>query len=274
MNDISVFLEHIYEAASQRDISLEDAMKQARSFGIDYLECDHWRLFDRDMKQLFDRCGMGVSCIYEHFDFLNATPEASADKYCRLFETALYYGCKKVLCIPGFSEQPEADLPRFAEGISAMCKAAKEYGVTVTVEDFDDIKSPCCRMQWLGYLLGNVPDLRYTFDTGNFRYCLEDAGEAYSLLKRYVSHVHCKDRSYDATAASADGDNGKADLSGAVMYPAIVGGGVIGIGELVRQLLSDGYTGTLAIEHFGANDQTEYMKASADNLRRYMEEKA
>ena len=271
MNDISVFLEHIYEAASQHDISLEEAMKRAKSFGIDYLECDHWRLFDRDMKKLFDSCGMGVSCIYEHFDFLNDSADISEEKYRRLFETAVFYGCKKVLCIPGFSEQPENDLPRFAEGISAMCRVAEEYGVTVTVEDFDDIKSPCCRMEWLRYLLENVPELRYTFDTGNFRYCLEDAAEAYSLLKQYVSHVHCKDRSYDMAASSADGANGKADLSGAVMYPAIVGDGVIGMEALVRQLLSDGYKGTLAIEHFGATDQTEYMKASADNLRRYME---
>ena len=272
MNDISVFLEHIYEAAEQRSITLEQALRTAKSFGIDYLECDHWRLFDRDMKQLFDRCGMGVSCIYEHFDFLNADAAESEEKYRRLFETAVYYGCKKVLCIPGFSEQPENDLPRFAEGISAMCRAAAEYGVTVTVEDFDDIKSPCCRMEWLRYLLENVPELRYTFDTGNFRYCLEDAAEAYGLLKQYVSHVHCKDRSYDVAASSPNGDNGKADLSGAVMCPAIVGDGVIRMRELVYQLISDGYNGTLAIEHFGANDQTEYMKASADNLRRYMEE--
>ncbi len=272
MNSISVFLEHIYEAATQRSIPLEEALRAAKSFGIDYLECDHWRLFDKGMKELFDRCGMGVSCIYEHFDFLNDNAAVSEEKYRRLFETAVYYGCKRVLCIPGFSEHPEDDLPRFAEGVSAMCSAAEEYGVTVTVEDFDDIKSPCCRMKWLGYLLENISGLRYTFDTGNFRYCLESAEDAYSLLKRYVSHVHCKDRSYDTATSSADGSNGKADLSGAVMYPAAVGYGVIGMEELVRQLISDGYDGVFAIEHFGAVDQIDYMKLSADKLRSFMEE--
>ncbi len=271
MNDISVFLEHIYEAAEQRGITMEEALKLAKSCGIDYLECDHWRLADRSMKQLFDSCGIGVSCIYEHFDFLGDSADISERKCRRLFETAVFYGCSKVLCIPGFSEQPENDLPRFAQGISEMCRVAEEYGVTVTVEDFDDVKSPCCRMKWLKYLLENVSGLRYTFDTGNFRYCLEDADKAYELLKQYVSHVHCKDRSYDSAASSADGSNGKADLSGAVMFPSVVGDGVIGIEGLVKQLLADGYTGVFAIEHFGANDQAEYMNKSAEYLRRYME---
>lgn len=271
MNDISVFLEHIYEAAEQRGITLEEALRYAKSCGIDYLECDHWRLADSAMKQLFDRCGVGVSCIYEHFDFLGDSADISEQKYRRLFETAVFYGCKRVLCIPGFSDTPEEALPSFAEGIAGMCGVAQEYGVTVTVEDFDDISSPCCRMKWLRYLLENTAGLRYTFDTGNFRYCLEEAGEAYVLLKQYVSHVHCKDRSYDSANSSADGSNGKADLSGAVMYPSVVGEGVIGMEGLVKRLLTDGYTGTLAIEHFGANDQAEYMKKSAQNLRRYME---
>ncbi|MBQ8193808.1 MAG: sugar phosphate isomerase/epimerase [Oscillospiraceae bacterium] len=270
MNDISVFLEHIYEASAQRGVTLKEALQFAKSCGIGYLECDHWRLEDRAMKQLFDSCGMGVSCIYEHFDLLG-DEDISEQKYRRLFETALFYGCKKVLCIPGFSEQPDAELSKFAAGIARMCETAEEYGITVTVEDFDDIKSPCCRMGWLKYLLENVKGLRYTFDTGNFRYCLEDAGEAYDMLKQYISHVHCKDRSYDEANSDSSGSNGKADLSGAVMYPSVVGEGVIGMESLVRRLIADGYAGTLAIEHFGANDQMDHMRISAENLRSYMQ---
>lgn len=273
MNVISVFLEHIYEAAEQKGVSLEDALEFARSCGISHLECDHWRIADGKLKPLLDSCGIGVSCIYEHFDLLNDSEEVSEQKYRRLFETAVQYGCQTVLCIPGFSEQPEEDLPRYAEGLKRMCDTAKEYSVTVTVEDFDDISSPCCRTQWLRYLLENVTDLRYTFDTGNFRYCLEDAASACDVLGQYISHVHCKDRSYDAANSDSSGSNGKADLSGAVMYPEIVGEGVIGIKELVQRLTACGYAGAFAIEHFGAADQHEYMRRSAENLRSYMEER-
>lgn len=271
---LSVFYEHIFEAAQQSGITVEGALKHAKSCGIDLLECDLWRLDDREeVKKLLDLQGMGVSCIYAHFDFLHDI-EDSERRYHDLLGTAEYFGAEKVLCIPGFFDEgreKEEQMKLFCEGISRMCDAAKSYGVTVTVEDFDDIKSPCCRMADIRYLLDNCEGLGYTFDTGNFRYCLEDAGQAYSLLSDRIAHVHLKDRSYDIARSDADGTNGKADLSGAVMYPVEVCGGVIGTEGLIRKLISDGYDGVLAIEHFGAVDQLMYMKKSAENILRITE---
>lgn len=267
---LSVFYEHIFEAAEQSKITVEQALVHAKSCGIELLECDLWRLDNREeQRKLFARCGVGVSCIYSHFDFLHDSTEQSEQKYRRLLETAQYFGAKNVLCIPGFfdsADNRQAQLDSFCKGLSHMCETAKEYGVIVTVEDFDDVNSPCCKSADLRYLLDKVPQLRYTFDTGNFRYCLEDAGEVYRLLSDRVSHVHLKDRSYDSSRANADNSNGKADLSGAVMYPAEVCGGVIGIESLIKRLISDGYDGVLAIENFGAAEQLSYMKKSAENV--------
>lgn len=272
---LSVFYEHIFEAAEQSGMSVEDVLRSAKGCGIDLLDCDLWRLSDREVqKKLFESCGMGVSCIYSHFDFLHDSPEMSERKCHELLSAAQYFGAKNVLCIPGFYDDRggrETQTKLFVKGISRMCEIAKEYGVTVTIEDFDDKDSPCCRMNDIRYLLDNCEGLRYTFDTGNFRYCLEEADEAYSLLSDKVSHVHLKDRSYDVARANADNTNGKADLSGEVMYPAEVCGGIIGIEALIKRLISDGYDGVLAIEHFGAADQLSYMKKSADNILRVME---
>lgn len=274
MNSLAVFYEHIFEAAEQSGKSAEEVLRFAKACGIDYLECDTWRLSDRKTKRLFDACNMGVSSVYGHFDFLNDSAEKSREKYIALLENAAFFGAQRVLCIPGFFGEGgrEEQLMRFCEGISRMCEQAKTYNITVTVEDFDDINSPCCRTEDLLFLLCNVSGLRYTFDTGNFRYCLEDAAQAYGKLRGYVAHVHCKDRSYDKANANADLSNGKADLSGEVMYPVEVCGGVIGIDGLLRQLKRDGYGGILAIEHFGAANQLEYIGRSADNIRRIMEE--
>lgn len=272
---LSVFYEHIFEAAQQSEISVEAALNYAKGCGIDLLDCDIWRLADKErQKALFDKCGMGVSCIYAHFDFVHDSAEQSEQKYRSLFETAKYFGAEKVLCIPGFFESGREKCEQtelFCEGISHMCAAAKEYGVTVTVEDFDDVNSPCCKTEDIRYLLHRCEGLMYTFDTGNFRYCLEDAEEAYRQLSARVVHVHLKDRSYDAARADKAAQNGKADLSGAVMYPAEVCGGVIGIDRLIRQLIADGYDGVLAIEHFGAADQIAYMKRSAENILKITE---
>jgi len=272
---LSVFYEHIFEAAQQSGISVEAALDHAKGCGIDFLDCDLWRLSEKEgQKSLFDKCGMGVSCIYAHFDFLHDSAEQSEQKYRSLFETAQYFGAKKVLCIPGFFEsgrEKSKQMELFCEGLSRMCNAAKEYGVTVTVEDFDDINSPCCKMEDIRYLLDRCEGLMYTFDTGNFRYCLEDADKAYSLLCDRIAHVHLKDRSYDAARADKEASNGKADLSGAVMYPAEVCGGVIGIDKLIKKLIADGYDGVLAIEHFGAAEQLLYIKRSAENVLKITE---
>ncbi len=267
MNRLSIFYEHIFEAASQSGKTIEETLRYARSCGIDALECDYSRLTEREStKALFDRCGMTVSCIYRFFDMVNDTAELTAEKYRQLFDTAKFFGADKVLCVPGFiNGDKETQFAKVTEQLRRMCAVAEEYGIAVTLEDFDDISSPCCRSDDILRLMEEVSGLRYTFDTGNFRYCLEDAAECCEKLRKYIVHVHCKDRSY-----TQNGGESKPDLSGELMYPAPVCEGEIGIEALVKRLCSDGYEGTFAIEHFGADDQLRYMKRSADNLLKAM----
>ena len=37
--------------------------------------------------------------------------------------------------------------------------------------------------------------------------------------------------------------------------------------QIKAKLIADGYTGTFSAEHFGAADQQEYMRRSADNIK-------
>lgn len=273
MNGINIFYEHIFEACEQRSISVEKALLAAKSFGIDGLECDCWRLEDRNTMSLFESCGMKVSSVYMCFDFPHEEENISEKKYCGLLETAAYFGADKVLAVPGFAHKGE-DAARISEKISRtlgkMCRRAGEYNITVTVEDFDDCAAPYSTIKGLEFFLENTEGLKFTFDTGNFAYSLESAEKAYGRLKPYIAHVHLKDRSYDLSRGNPDGTNAKADLSGKLMYPCEVGEGHIGIEGLVKKLISDGYSGSFSIEHFGACDQLEYMKRSAENIRKYL----
>ena len=105
--------------------------------------------------------------------------------------------------------------------------------------------------------------LRWTFDTGNFAYVREDPAEAYARLRKYLAHVHVKDRSHDASRGLPDGSNAKADISGELMYPCECGGGYVGAEFLVKRL---------AAEHFGAADQLDYMRRSAENITEWLRE--
>lgn len=275
MSRIGVFYEHILDACRQRDMNVNDVIGQAVNAGITGLECDLWRLEDKSVKSLFDGTGIGVISIYNMYDLGHGDKNAQEKRWHQHFETAAYYGADKILCVPGFIEKGDnADviMGRTAKLLNMMCEAAKDYGITVTLEDYDDIKSPCCTTNGLVYFMENVNGLRYAFDTGNFAYCCEDAGTAYDRLKGYVSHVHLKDRSFDAARADKDNTNGKLTTDGRVMYPCETGDGFIGIEGLIKRLIADGYKGDYSVEHFGAADQLAYMIKSAENVKRMIGE--
>ncbi len=271
MNRINVFFEHVLEACSQQGSSEEDILGKIRCAGIEGLECDLWRLRDRkSTKALFDSCEMQVSSVYSTFDFGHEDRNVSVRKIHELLETAAYFGADKVLAVLGFvnsGDDAGAVCGKICEVLNEMCRIAEDYGITVMLEDFDDCKAPYSTAEGLEYFMKNTDGLRLAFDTGNFAYCLESAEEAYERLKQYIIHVHLKDRSYDKGRADKDNTNGKADMAGKIMYPCEVGGGFIGIEELIGSLLSDNYKGSFSIEHFGAVNQLEYMLRSAETVR-------
>lgn len=273
---LNIFLEHICEGAEQKNITAEKMLTNARESGYEGLECDLWRLSERsETKKLFDSCGLTVSSVYNMYDFGHEDMAISREKISSHLETAAYFGAKTVLAVAGFI-QPKDNFDdvrgRMAEALNFMCEAAEKYSITVTLEDFDDKSAPYSDSDGLLWFMENIKGLRFTFDTGNFAYSLENAEDAYVKLRQYISHVHLKDRSWDSSRANHGNTNGKPDLSGRIMYPCEVGSGFIGIEGLVKKLLNDDYTGSFSIEHFGANDQLLYMQRSAENVMKIIKE--
>lgn len=105
----------------------------------------------------------------------------------------------------------------------------------------------------------NVPHLRFTFDSGNFKYCLENELEAFDALKNRIVHVHLKDRSFDAKK----GEKYQLTIDKKKMYPSPVGYGCIAMKEILHNLSAIGYDDFVTIEHFGVKDQLKCMELSA-----------
>lgn len=273
---LNIFLEHIFEGAEQQNISPEKMLSYAREAGYEGLECDLWRLSDRtETKKLFDSCGLSAASVYNRYDMGHESEIITRDKIKEHLETAAYFGAKKVLAVAGFinsADNFESVRNKMAESLAFMCEEAAQYGITVTLEDFDDEAAPYSDSDGLLWFMENVNGLKFTFDTGNFAYSLENAEEAYLKLRKYTAHVHLKDRSRDSSRKNADNTNGKADLSGKIMYPCEACGGYIGIEGIVKKLLEDGYRDSFSVEHFGAADQLLYMRRSAENIRKIFKE--
>lgn len=265
-----IFYEHIIEGAAQRQSSVPAALEAARKMGYEALECDLWRLEKKsETKKLFDDTGFNAVSIYSAYDLPHETAQSAREKYLPHLETAAFFGAERVLCVPGFIavSDSESDCMKYtAERLNEMCAAAGKYNITVTIEDYDDIKSPCCKTSQIKFLLDNAPGLMFTFDTGNFAYCLEEAADACEMFFPRIAHVHLKDRLRSVEQLP----NGKADLSGENMYPCPVGAGYIGIEGLVKKLSGKGYKGDHSVEHFGAADQPRTMEISIKNLNKFL----
>lgn len=262
---LSVFYDHILQAAVQTGKSPEELLKEVRSTGIEAVEinmtylCEHEETY-----RLLEQAGLQVSCVYEFYEMDRRDESIKAKRH---IETARKAGAGKILVVPGFLSAREAELYkatvpdyekvaeflsgnekalRMVRGLSEIVMVGIASGVTVTIEDFDHVTSPISCMNGMLWFLKQIPQLRVTFDTGNFITHGEDLFAAWELLKDFVVHVHCKDRE---------------------ARPVAVGEGYIPIKNVVGLMKQNGYEGYLAIEHFDADNQEICMRKSADYLR-------
>ena len=275
MNQLSIFYEHIAEAAEQSGLTLEETCLKAKSFGYDLVEMDAARLLREEdtLLPLLDRCGLKINCIY-HFFSLGAKEGCEADDRSqaeKIVSLAVRASCSRILVVAGFLNEDEMDRQseayavhreRMAQGVRIVTELAAEKGITVLMEDFDGAAAPFSTAAELLWFMENVPGLRCGFDTGNFLYSEEEALEALPKLLPYIGGIHCKDRSLTEN----DG-NAKLTVKGRKMYPVAVGDGDLDIAAMLRVILSAGYTGTITAEHFDSKHQLRDMERSAKFMR-------
>lgn len=281
---ISVFYEHVVEAAEQENIGIPKVLYRIRQAGITGVELDRERLsYDVRAEKYIKEAGMSVHGLYRFFDFGYRYGEDDKKEAEALVDDAVRLKAQ-VLVIPGFVHEEDMDdaarrehklhcdnprtLPvveRMADAVGEIVEYAKEKGVVVSMEDFDDCRSPIATGEGLLWFLKRVKGLTAAFDIGNFLYSEEEAQEALVKLLPYVKQVHLKDRALREN----DGEC-RRTVSGRKMYPAAVGSGCIAVERIVRRLQDSGYDGNYAIEHFGSKHQLADMLASVRYVRSLM----
>ncbi len=263
---ISVFMEHIFDAAQQENCCIADILKKAASFGISGIELDYARLQkDDSLPSVIRENGLDVSCVYAFFDFSHNDDMTYPQT---VISTLKKHNITKLMAIPGFIEEgdgvSESAYTMFSR-MNKLTEMAEKSGISVLLEDFDDEKAIFSTAAGLLVFLKNVKNLGCAFDTGNFIYSGEDEQKAFGLMKKDVTHLHCKDRSVSVKK----GETPKITLHGVPLYSSPVGYGVINIERIVKELLRDGYDGWFAIEHFGSLNQLSDMEKSANKLKEW-----
>ncbi len=266
---ISVFYEHILEAANQSSMSVMDVCKAVNSYGIMGVEIEDKRLLEHDGEAagILRQADLEISCVYGFFDFSHKGDVKDGYK---IVDLAKRNGAKKVMLIPGFVKSIERipfiyqrKVERMISALTAVCSYAKGNGIMVVLEDFDDKAAPYCNISGLRYFMDHVEGLGCAFDTGNFLYSEEDSFEALPKFIDKISHVHCKDRTWE----EKEGEVPKETIKGRKMYSCAVGSGCIKMKEIVKKIIASGYDDFYAIEHFGSLCQLQDMEESAKWLQ-------
>ena len=254
-NGLSVFHHHVIDFAKKRGINIGEALAETRAMGFDGIVTELALLTDGDkFRQLLTDNGLRVHSIVAGIDFVHDEPTACASKTEALLSAAVAFGVGNVLILPGLfreGDDQHAGLDLICGGLSDACRLAAPLGIDVTIEDFGIGHAPNGNIAGCAMILDRVPELKFTFDTGNFSCYGEDPDVAYDRLRERTAFVHLKDH--------PPGPDGKPNASEEVP----VGEGALDLGRLVRRMLDDGYTGDFAAEHFGHADQESAMRRSA-----------
>lgn len=98
---ISVFYEHILEAAEQEQISVSEVFKKASSYGIKGIDIENKRLWEdgEQIQKYLKETHMEISCIYGFYDFSHGQKVEDGKK---MVDLAKEYHSHKIMIIPGF----------------------------------------------------------------------------------------------------------------------------------------------------------------------------
>lgn len=260
MIQFGTFFHHIRQASAERGESLDKTLAWVREIGYAAAELD---ADDLDGTEYLKPQCIAVSSIYKQYRWKDMIDEKQMEDHISL---ALRLGSKKIMPIPGlFSENGNRDeeLKYMLEGMNRLADLAKENGLIIMIEDYDDDLSPIATIEGMKVFLNHVPDLKVAFDTGNFAFSGDDVMEADRQFHDKTVHLHLKDRLWSCEGI---GDPKKC-ADGRILWPCAVGDGDIPMFEILQGFRNTGYDGYAMAEFFGAASYADAIKQSIENLK-------
>ncbi len=285
---ISVFFHHVLVSAKEQGCSIGEVLDQIHALGATMVEVDRQDVgrgigAAEDLKILLNRHGMGVSSIYDFYEWDRNPEDIHEDLQLRMAEVL---GAEKMMIIPGFytltaagstdesiavaEKQKKKEFEQMLESTKTLSRRAAEAGIIPIIEDFDDERSPIGTTAQIQKFLTEIPELAFTLDTGNFMFHGEDVLTAMGLFKNRMKHVHFKDHrvltdeenhTMKTVEKFALGECKNA-VDGTGLYPCAIGDGCVPIETVLDRLKESQYDGVVAIEHFCVPNYTESLKRS------------
>ncbi len=240
-------------------ITTEEIIKFAKREGFEAME---YLLFDPtqqidNLKLMLKEYNIKISCV-DFFVDLAAQNEDAYEKQIQIAKLAIdkaaELSAKMVMVIPAYEESvidKETAKQSIIKGLNRIVDYGIQKEIRVTIEDYPSLKIPLCSITEIQDILEKIPQLKLTFDTGNFMLAGDNTLEAYERLYPYVINVHAKDWKSSAN------EDGTETINGEKLVPGIHGDGLVELKELFKKLHDNKYGGYIGLEYEGELDNLE-----------------
>ena len=229
------------------------------------------------LKAECERLGMGISSFTFSADLLQLTDEEQRTEIERVkkqVDIAEILGAKVLRHDATFDRKGmtfEQSLPIVAAACREITEYAEKKGIKTTVENHGHFYQDSLRVERL-YEAVNHPNFGLLCDMGNFVCVDEDPATAVSRVAPYAFYVHAKDFHLKSGNGTDPGEGFYKTRGGNYRRGAIVGHGDVPVKCCLSALKMAGYTGGIAIEFEGMEDNIKALTIGLANLRKYTEE--
>lgn len=259
---LAIYYAHLIEAARESGKPMADICAEARAAGIEAVDLMHEELTDKSLPD-YASFGFALSGVPVWFDFARK-PFGKDDL--AFLEDLKRGGATRCLLLPAQfapGDDREALMGQILDGTAAVAEACQAAGIAPTLEPFGSSDVPFHTVAELRRFLDAIPSLGITIDTGNFYWSDTDLLEAYAALKDRVNYVHAKD--YGPMAFNGEAKN--VSDAGVAFYGCPIGAGRIPVAKVFRELVRDGYDGTIVMELSGLRRMEPAIIASSCFVR-------
>ena len=276
---IASFYSQIKAGTREKGLTIDEAMQIAKENGIKAVDLTEGDIYNRpvdgvsdleDLMVLLKKYDMYVSSVFWAEPCIMGTEEAynkSLDIMKKGVDFAKKAESKYFMAVPERPmDSPESEDEMYRNGyrrlLAELSRYGKEVGVQVTVEDYSLTHYPYATFEDIDWLLQNIPELKFTYDSGNFPLTGIDELESAKRYADYTVHVHLKDLLVSEEPRPVF-RNGK-------YYDCVeLGGGYLKNEEALLYLKEKGYDGALIIEVSDPDTFDRTIK-SAQYLRRIL----
>ncbi|WP_042168376.1 sugar phosphate isomerase/epimerase family protein [Paenibacillus gorillae] len=225
-----------------------------------------------EVKDALARTGLKLACFGASNNFADADPEKRQAQLADIklsIDNAVLLGAGVVRVFAGdLRDGLVFDEVRswIIDGLKEASAYAEEQGIVLCLENHGLLAG---KAEQVAAIIQDVnsPNLRSTFDAGNFLLVDEDPSNAVQELKSLVRHVHVKD--FVQVEQDYNGSFYRS-LSGQPYAGRVTGEGVVDLPFIIGQLKEIGYDGWYTVEYEGDEEQQAASKRALATLEQLL----